>query len=130
VCPTVSKHELGFLSNGAILVSASSDKIEFDIDELDAIATKRNRIPGVGTEYFIERASRIDSCLLVGDGYPINFFRGSGIPNQSIDPILTQLLLGSVQIASEQLPPGVNTYTDKLLEDNNVIHDFLDVHRG
>lgn len=130
VCPTVSKRELGFLSNGAILVSASSDQIEFDIQELEVIASRKNRIYGVGTEFFVQRASRVDSCLLVGDGYPINFFRGSGIPNQSIDPILTQLLLGAVQIASEKLPPGVNQFPDQLIEDNGVIDDFLDVHRG
>ena len=130
VCPTVSKRELGFLSNGAILVSASSDQIEFDIQELEAIASRKNRIRGVGTEYFVERSSRVDSCLLVGDGYPINFFRGSGIPNQSIDPILTQLLLGAVLIASEKLPPGINQFPDQLIEDNGVIDDFLDVHRG
>jgi len=129
VCPTVSKRELGFLSNGAILVSASSDKIEFDIQELEAIAGRKNRIYGVGTEYFVQRASRVDSYLLVGDGYPINFFRGSGIPNQSIDPILTQLLLGAVQLASERLPPGINHFPDQFLEDNGVIDDFLDVHR-
>lgn len=129
VCPTVSKRELGFLSNGAILVSASSDRIEFDIQELEAIASRKNRIRGVGTEYFVKRSSRVDSCLLVGDGYPINFFRGSGIPNQSIDPILTQLLLGAVLIASEKLPPGINQFPNQFLEDNGVIDDFLDVHR-
>lgn len=131
VYPTISKRELGFLSNGAILVSASSDQIEFDIQELEAIASRKNRIYGVGTEYFVQRASRVDSYLLVGDGYPINFFRGSGIPNQSIDPILTQLLLGAVQIASERLRPGViNDLSDQLIEDNGVIDDFLDVHHG
>ncbi len=130
VTHTIGRRQFRALRHGAILVSASSDQIEFDVKELEAMASHTNRIKGVGTEYYIKRGLGEDYYLLIGDGYPINFFRGQGIPNQSIDPILTQLLLGAAKIATGDNSPGImNDIADTLVIENGVVDDFLDVQR-
>jgi len=128
--PTIGAEQIRRLSDGAILVSASSDQIEIDLKELSLISRKE-RCKGIGTWYMTSRDVGEDKYLVVGDGYPINFFRGQGIPNQSIDPILTQLLLGAIHLTS--IPRGSKgikeELADQLLAKNKVIEELLNVHR-
>jgi len=127
--PTISGNVLRKLSDGAILVSASSDQIEIDLRELKAMA-RASRVEGLGTWYTVECDRRDEKYLVIGDGYPINFFRGQGIPNQAIDPILTQLLLGAIHLVTNTSGQKgiIKNIADKLVKENKVIDDLLHAH--
>lgn len=126
---SISSEILDKLKNGAILVSASSDRIEIDINHLDTFDDNPKYTPELGTWYSRKKSSNTeDKYLLLADGYPINFYSGAGIPTTSIDPVLAQLLIGAIHLVknSKNLKPGIHKeITDKLNEKFRLIDDFL-----
>jgi len=121
------------IKNGTILVSSSSDLIEIDIDHLKIMAPVQRYQEGLGTYFVRKQGLSEDTYLLMGDGFPINFYSGSGIPNRAIEPILAQLFIGAIHIAKEHgsLGKGVTSNKDKmdeLIEEYKLLQDFLDIH--
>ena len=50
--------------------------------------------------------SLFTKCLLLGDGYPINFVGGESVPDEAIDPVLGALLVATIAMVQE--PPNKN----------------------
>jgi S-adenosylhomocysteine hydrolase len=126
---TIKRDVLEKIKNRAILVSASSDLIEIDIDYLKKMAPVEDYKEGLGTWY--ARKETGDSYLLLGDGFPINFYSGSGIPNKAIDPILAQLFIGAIHLVKHhgELDHCIhNKIMDTLIKKYELLQDFLDTH--
>jgi S-adenosylhomocysteine hydrolase len=118
------------LENGTILVSSSSDLIEIDIEHLGIMAPEQRYEEGLGTWCVRKEGLGEDTYLLLGDGFPVNFYSGSGIPNKAIDPILAQLFIGAMHLAKEhgKLPHSILNVMDDLIEEYELLQDFLDIH--
>jgi adenosylhomocysteinase len=119
------------MKNGAILVSSSSDLIEIDIDHLKIMAPEQRYQEGLGTHFVRKQGLSEDTYLLMGDGFPINFYSGSGIPNRAIEPILAQLFIGAIHIAKEYGSLEKHIISDKmdeLIKEYKLLQDFLDIH--
>lgn len=129
---SVGEKELEKIKNGAILISASSDQIEIDIDHLKIMAKKAKYHEKFGTKFIVEKSLSVEETyILLADGFPINFFFASGIPNKAIDPILAQLFIGAVEIAKNQgLKPGIESIMDKVIEENKLLDDFIAVYHS
>jgi adenosylhomocysteinase len=127
---SIGKDILEVMDNGAILVSASSDQIEIDLEHLRIMCHSPNYREGLGTYYDRTVGAGSDRYLLLGDGFPINFFVGSGIPDKAIDPILAQLFIGAVHLATEykHLKPGVLNEMDDLIVRYKLLEDFVAEH--
>ncbi|MET8127036.1 NAD(P)-dependent oxidoreductase [Streptomyces sp. NPDC005231] len=70
--------------------------------------------PSLGIRYHIRWADGdAKQIVLLGDGYPVIFYPADthGAPNRAMDPVMTQLFLAAVGLASAsdpQLPPRVH----------------------
>jgi S-adenosylhomocysteine hydrolase len=121
---SIGWEEISKLSHNCILVSASSDQDEIDIDELKRCAgdeTNIRRIKVVGTKYKIGGKE----VILLADGYPINFFHSRSIPNESVDPILSALFLSLIEVAYHKIRPGIHTRrVDTLLQQEKLVERF------
>jgi S-adenosylhomocysteine hydrolase len=114
---SIGKAEVSLLKHGAILVSASSDRDEINVEELELLAGGKENMEDVlstrdsqkiGTLYKLER---LDSrqILLLGDGYPINFYYSESVSNESFDPILTVLFRSILELATKpRIHAGIN----------------------
>ncbi|MGA2468414.1 MAG: NAD(P)-dependent oxidoreductase [Thermodesulfobacteriota bacterium] len=132
---TTGKQSIGHdtlekMKNGTILVSSSSDLIEIDIDHLKIMAPEQRYQEGLGTHFVRKQGFSEDTYLLMGDGFPINFYSGSGIPNRAIEPILAQLFIGAIHIAEEHgsLEKRIISKMDDLIKEYKLLQDFLDIH--
>jgi adenosylhomocysteinase len=128
---SIGRDTLEKIESGTILVSSSSDLIEIDIDHLRIMAPEQRYQEGLGTRFVRKRGFSEDTYLLLGDGFPINFYSGSGIPNRAIDPILAQLFIGAIHIAKEHenLHRGIiSNKMDDLIKEYKLLQDFLDIH--
>jgi len=128
---SVSRKVIANLVNGAILISASSDQIEIDINHLEKIKKEKIYSERIGTEYEVVKKGAPYKYLLVADGFPINFFYSSGIPNEAIDPILAQIFIGAVEIARSHGGMGTGIkegMMDELIVENEMLKDFIDVY--
>ena len=143
--PSIGKEEIEKLSDGAWLVSASSDRGEIDYQTLGEFAGRSNirPIPKVGTEYSIQTADKTKKVRLLADGYPINFYYSESVPNKSIDPILSELLLSAMELArrknkgdpiemsirqiygKDEIDPGE---VDRLNDKNKLVYHFMRIH--
>lgn len=126
--PSIGRDVLEKIKNGAILVSSSSDLIEIDINHLRIMAPEQQYQEGLGT--WFTRKGRGGTYLLLGDGFPINFYSGSGIPNRAIDPILAQLFIGAAHLAYHhgKFECCIHNMMDELIDEYGLLQDFLDTH--
>lgn len=110
---SIHKHHLLKAKNGAIFVSGTSEQIEIDVDFLETYATKRE-ISDCVTEYRIFGKS----IIILSHGFPANIFKREGIPEEKLDPILTELILCAATIAEngEKLPPIILELPESLEE--------------
>jgi S-adenosylhomocysteine hydrolase len=127
---SIAKDILENLTDGSILASASSDQIEIDIPYLNIIAKESIYKPGIGTLYKRHKELSDDTYLLLADGYPINFYFGAGIPTRSIDPVLAQLLIGAIHLASEhqRLNKGISSIMNDLITQYSLLEDFVNTY--
>jgi S-adenosylhomocysteine hydrolase/HD superfamily phosphohydrolase len=92
------------LSDGALLASGSSDRLEFDVAALkEHVAEpidKNITLDGFVTSYRLKDGRTIG---VLCDGYPINFVLGDGIAKSVIDPILTELAAGAMLFANGEV---------------------------
>ena len=129
---TIKKRIIGYARDGAVLVSASSDRKEVDVYALEDWRKKEIpiEIDGtvIGTRFKLTIQNEKEIVLLA-NGYPINFFASESVPNESIDPILTTLFLGAVEIATKRIRPGIHTdLVDKLVRKYRLKKEFEIIH--
>lgn len=86
------------------LVSMSSKRVEFDLQGFADIATNvellrlADRV--IGTRYMFGANGYID---VLANGYPVNFFTASSVPNKHIDPIMGILHACAAELAKPDL---------------------------
>lgn len=95
------------LKHNVILVSGSSERVEFDLDELDKCSSRIER-SDIIARYTLKKEDRVVGLIL--DGEPINFALSGGIPDSTIDPIYSEMLLCAVKII------GNHTLEKKLID--------------
>jgi len=83
------------LKHNVVLASGSSERVEFDLDELDKSSSLIERLEII-TRYTLKKEDRV--VRLIFDGEPINFALSGGIPDVVIDPIYSEMLLSAVEI--------------------------------
>jgi adenosylhomocysteinase len=126
---SVTSDMIDHMKNGTVIASTSSDQVEIDIEYLKQIAEERYE-EGLGT-HFSKKGERTECTLLLADGFPVNFFSGSGIPTKAIDPVLTQLFIGAIHLAKNhaKLQKGILTNKmDNLVDEYGLISDFLQTY--
>ncbi len=123
---SIDRTVLEHLPDGAVIVSTSSDQIEIDLHALKVLSHDRPREVELGKhEYILNVPSGTKRLFLLAEGYPINFYGSESLPNDTIDPVMTLLLLGGIELALDSrkrrrhLKPGVltkeiNSIADKL----------------
>jgi adenosylhomocysteinase len=136
----LGKYEISLLRHNSIIASASSDRDEIDVQELEWLAgdkpeNRRNIFSKdgqkIGTEYTFERVdSRV--VLLLADGYPINFYSSESIPNESFDPILTILFFSALKLMTgPKISPGIKTkVVDNIVKEEEIEKEVLRIYRG
>jgi adenosylhomocysteinase len=103
-------------SDGTILASGSSDRLEFDIDGIRShLANPVDEsvvLDAYVTWYRLNDGRRLG---MLCDGYPINFVLGEGIAKSVVDPILAELIAGAVLLADGKITtPGINSVPEDL----------------
>ncbi len=95
----------------AILVSASSQKIEIDLDYLHTQAQWTEFVhPHVQAYHLPKRI-----LYLVNQGYPVNFV-GSSVPDEIVEFLLAEALILLEQLVSHDFPPGTFPLAPELEE--------------
>ena len=85
------------LKHNVILVSGSSERIEFELSILDEMS-KEIRRDNIITRYTLKKDDKV--IRLVLDGEPVNFALSGGIPDAIIDPVYSEMLLAAIEIAT------------------------------
>jgi len=132
---SIDKEEINSLKHGTILASASSDRGEINVEELELLAGKENKRDlisrdgqKIGTLYKLERLNNNEITLLA-DGYPINFYYSESVPNESFDPILTTLFLSVLEVATKKISPGISSeVVDELVERERIIDKTIQTY--
>ena len=131
---SIDKSVLQAIPDGAVIVSTSSDQVEIDLKALGRLARSDPTELALGKhEYIIQQPKKPRKKVIVlAEGYPINFYGSESLPNDTIDPIMTLLMLCGVELALDRsrtkrhykrkiLTDEVNTITDK----HDLIRQFL-----
>lgn len=155
--PTIDKDIISQLQHGCILVSASSDQVEIDLNSLrefsqgnttnmyiDEIVSSESlksedvklyqgkiwRLK-IGTEFNLTLLRPSRNLRLLADGYPINFYSVESVPNETIDPILTLLYLCVIHLVQDnnESPKDIlEDEVDKIVEKEELIETFMRIH--
>lgn len=145
--PTVDEKVISSLPHGCILASASSDRVEVDVDCLNRLSQEdfesiyleevagrvRDRVK-IGTRYKLNllKARHVPpEILLLADGYPINFYSSESVPNESIDPIMTTIFLSTVHLAKHhaELEKSVlDRVVDEVIKKEEMLEAFSRLH--
>lgn len=106
---SIKYSEIKTLPNKTFLVSSSSDRVEFPMNELE-LKTPAKRIsliyPGI-EKFIIKNGKTNKEIYILAEGYPINFYASSSVPNKSIDPILCLLYLSTVYLIKDKPKAGL-----------------------
>jgi S-adenosylhomocysteine hydrolase len=97
---SITKSVFQQLPDGAVLVSTSSDQVEIALETLEDLARGRVHEIELGKhEYTLDtKAGKTKKLVLLAEGYPINFYGSESLPNDTIDPVMTLLLLCGVEV--------------------------------
>jgi adenosylhomocysteinase len=128
---SITRQILRRLPDGCIIVSTSSDQVEIDVKALDDMAVEKRDIEEGKTIYRIRSGSRFKTLTLLAEGYPINFYGSESLPNASIDPIMTLLLLCAVELAKGTVKKRVidEGIVNTFVKDFKLIEVYLSRHR-
>jgi len=98
---TIARSELLAMDHETHLVSASSDQVEIDLGDLEALAEKKEDIllagKKIGTKYILRGNN--NAINLIADGFPINFWYRESMPNEVSDLILSLILATAIELA-------------------------------
>lgn len=125
---SIKKEILTALRDGCILASTSSDRVEIEMDALKEMAGDNVRPIEEGkTEYRISVEGNEKTVTVLADGYPINFYGSESLPNDTIDPIMTLLILCGIELCENKLEPIIHLdYVNKDIEEKyGLIAEFL-----
>jgi len=114
---SITRRILKQLPDGCIIVSTSSDRVEIDIAALEKMAIEKREIEEGKTTYRIRTNGVEKTLTLLAEGYPINFYGSESLPNASIDPIMTLLLLCAVELCKGKVK--------RKAIDENIVNDFV-----
>jgi adenosylhomocysteinase len=123
---SITRSVLSALERDTVLVSTSSDQIEIDIGALNELA-KPCEIEEGKTKYLITSAGGEIAVILLAEGYPINFYGSESVPNDTIDPVMTLLLLCGAELVISP-PNGVGVLdgeVDKIADRQDLVERFL-----
>ena len=131
---SINRSALRAMDHGTKVVSASSETYEVTLDDLDQISSKKENLVSngklVGTRFFLRpRESAID---LIANGYPVNFWGFHSMKDPAADLILTLILLGALDIATNnKLPPGIDdSRIDQLAKEYEVVERFNELYQN
>ena len=128
--PTLSKQILEAVPDGTIFVSTSSDRVEIDMKWLESLPASQIREVEEGkTEYSLSQAGGKGTVTVLAEGYPINFYGSASLPNDTIDPIMTLLLLCGLEIVEKpRMKNGFHVgLVNTLVKDRKLIEHFVDM---
>lgn len=118
---SIGREQILSLKNNAILVNASSKRIEIDVEELEKLCLSKEPTK-IGTWYELVNGNKV---LLLADGFPVNFFSSESVPDKAIDPILTLMFLGAIRIAKENLEPKIHKCP---IQEDEIAKLFSEIH--
>lgn len=100
---SISRDIMLKLPDDCILVSTSSDQIEIDVVALKEMSDgEPHEIEEGVQEYTIKSGDSRKRLILLAEGYPINFYGSESLPNDTIDPILTLLILCAAELCGSR----------------------------
>lgn len=113
------------LSHNVILMSGSSETIEFDLDALKSISNKVETVD-ILTKYTLKKEDKVVRVVL--DGQPINFPLSGGISNAVIDPIYAEMFISAMKLmTATDLKKGIIELTTD--EENKIYELYKSYHR-
>lgn len=126
---SITKEVLQQLTEGTVAVSTSSDQVEIDLVALTELA--RGRVCEIveGKSVFtIGGDEKPVDITLLAEGYPINFYGSESLPNDTIDPIMTLLLLCAVELTlSDKWKHTVDPHVvGEIVERRQLVQKFLE----
>jgi len=116
------------LPNECVIVSTSSDRVEIDVAALERLAEGRIHEIEEGKQIFSIRVGGKTKVLtLLAEAFPINFYGSESLPNASIDPVMTLLLLCAEELARGAVhKPGIQDDTvNEIVANRQLIKKFL-----
>lgn len=124
---SITRDVLRALRPGCVIVSTSSDRIEVDFAALDEMAGSGREIEEGKTLYKLKIGKRRKPLTVLAKGYPINFYGSESVPNATIDPIMTLLLLSAVDLCTGKRKPNRidEDRVNALVEFHGLIKEFL-----
>jgi S-adenosylhomocysteine hydrolase len=125
---SISRDVLKQLPRGCVIVSTSSDRVEIDMDALKQMSGSRLREIEEGkTVYSIQVKTGRRSLTLLAEGYPINFYGSESLPNATIDPIMTLLLLCGIELCKGRTKVHAidEEVVNKIVQKSRLIEIFL-----
>jgi len=133
---SVDADVISSLRQDCYLMSASSEQYEIDLGELHRLAQQEHPLSGeddspIGTDFMLAPDGR--TVHVLANGYPVNFWGMSSMPNEASDLIMTLILLSAVEVASRKYTApqvdsnAVNTLADT--EHYDLAGNFLRIHK-
>lgn len=114
--------DIGHMSEGAVLVSASSKQVEFPVSELLSSATRNVEIAPRLTKLVFENG---DNIVLVNDGFPVNF-ESLSLPAFVSDLLFCQISSAICCVTSGDLQPGLHTLGES--EQEKIAKTWMDCY--
>jgi S-adenosylhomocysteine hydrolase len=106
---SVTSDVLNQLRDGCLVASASSRRIEIDVDYLET-APSYDIHPSIRAFHFNDTQTGRDRQLcLVNNGYPANFIPGSGsVADEIVELILGELIVLMADLTTYSYEPGIH----------------------
>jgi len=131
---SIHKSEILAMDNETYLLSASSDQIEIDLEDLEALAEKKDEILSegkkIGTRYTIRGTN--NAINLIADGFPVNFWYRESMPNEVSDLILGLIFATAIELSQNYRKYGkkVNSEeVDKITYKYEIAKMYLQLRR-
>lgn len=100
---TINRPVLQSLEHNTLIASVSSEQCEFDMKDIKRLSVKEKTIEEkdgqrkIGTRYKLTASCK--EIVLLADGYPVNFWKTEGMPDQIGDFIMSCLFLAMIELA-------------------------------
>jgi adenosylhomocysteinase len=118
---TIGRSEILALDHETYLVSASSDQIEINLKELEALTARKEEIKSnekrIGTKHIIRGTN--NAVNLIADARPINFWYRESMPDEVSDLVMALIFVTTIELAQnyEKMPKEV---------DSNIVNEIAD----
>ncbi|MHA7775099.1 Rossmann-fold NAD(P)-binding domain-containing protein [Roseibium sp. M-1] len=105
---SITQDVLGRLRNGCLVASASSRRIEIDVDYLEQVSSDHIH-PSIRAFQMPDGRGGETQICLVNDGYPANFIPGSGsVADEIVELILGELIVLMADLTTYTYEPGIH----------------------